>query len=105
MRRPPHDQHARIAGVGRRRLGRRLVDHPLVALARQTMTLDRTDLIYLSPFMEVGGTDYQRWAWESGIRPPSRKEMTAEARRLTLGIREGGTPAKTAYYALEHFVY
>lgn len=70
-----------------------------------SLPLDQSDLVYLSPFRLVEGSDYAAWAEREGIRPLTRREMGEEAVAIVRGIRETGLTAKAAYYPLEHFVY
>lgn len=69
------------------------------------LPLGKDDMIFLSPFRVVPGSDYARWAEEEGVAPLTRKEMHREAAEIVRAARRAGVRAKTAYYPLEHFVY
>ncbi|MBM3320488.1 MAG: radical SAM protein [Candidatus Eisenbacteria bacterium] len=70
-----------------------------------SLPLDANDILYLSPFRLVEGSTYAGWAAAEGIEAPARAEIAADAHLLAERIRAAGSPAKTAYYPLEHFVY
>ncbi|MFH1279545.1 MAG: radical SAM protein [Candidatus Eisenbacteria bacterium] len=92
-----------LVGVG----GERYRDAHREGCVRLLAPLDLgpDDLVFLSPFRTVPGTDYAAWAEREGIRPMGREEMHDEAREMALALHRAGVRAKAAYYPLEHFVY
>lgn len=92
-----------LVGVGGERYRRAHREGCVRLLA--SLDLGPRDLVFLSPFRTVAGTDYSAWAEREGVRPLGRRETNAEAREIVLALHGAGVRAKAAYYPLEQFVY
>jgi len=70
----------------------------------QRLPLDDSDLIYLSPFVEVpGSTDYSERRTKAGLTPMTEEETEAELQRLAQKIRR--LDLKASRYDIREFIY
>jgi radical SAM superfamily enzyme YgiQ (UPF0313 family) len=69
----------------------------------QRLPLDRHDLIYLSPFVELGQSAYARQRQHRGLRPMSEIEVDTELEALASELRDSGL--RTSRYDIREFVY
>lgn len=67
------------------------------------LPLDRQDLIYLSPFVEHGNTDYSRQRLDAGLTAMSEAEIELELAGLARELRGAGLRASR--YDIREFIY
>ena len=90
-----------MVGVGGRGYREAHARATLATLAR--MPLDRSDLVYLSPFVEHPDSVYARERAAAGLEPMSWDEIEAETARLAEAVRRLGVRA--ARYDIREFIY
>lgn len=79
--------------------------HETVAVLNR-LPLERGDLIYYSPFVELPDTDYASRARAEGIEPLLPAEMAAQRAAIEAGLRFSGPNApQRAVYDIREFVY
>ena len=71
--------------------------------ALRGMPLGPGDLVYLSPFVEQPGSEYQRQRVEKGLDPMDEAQIEAELERLAAKIRARGL--KASRYDIREFIY
>jgi radical SAM superfamily enzyme YgiQ (UPF0313 family) len=67
------------------------------------MPLGRGDLIYLSPFVELPGSEYARRRREAGLTPMDHDEVEAELAQMISSFRARGL--RVSRYDIREFVY
>ncbi len=90
-----------MVGLGGREYRERHARATLEAL--ESMPLGSGDLVYLSPFIEHGGSAYQERRLAAGLSPMSEGEVAAEVERLAGEVRRLGL--KASRYDIREFVY
>lgn len=69
----------------------------------RAMPLSSEDLVYLSPFVEQDGSEYQRQRVVRGLEPMDEAEIESELERMAAKIRARGL--KASRYDIREFIY
>ncbi len=81
------------------------VDHSVRLL--NAMPLARGDFIYLSPLVDLPGTEYSRLARAEGVTPLTTERMIAQEQQIRGGLdfQSRRDRPYLAHYDVSHFVY
>lgn len=92
-----------LCGAGGERYAGPHVDDSLDLLRR--LPLGAGDIVYLSPFVLHGGSEYARRLQEQGIRPMGPEAVEAQLAALRSGARAALPGVKAVRYDIREFLY
>jgi radical SAM superfamily enzyme YgiQ (UPF0313 family) len=92
-----------MVGVGGRRFADEHARASVALVAR--MPLEKRDIVYLSPFAEQTGSEYDRRARAAGIEPLDADEREVQYRRLREEIRRIHRVVRVTRYDIRESVY